>query len=307
MNVTVTPGQPSEFSPAEKALFEFKKAGRLAGWEFNLPVAAGGHTFYIDLAHEAMKVAVEIDGQQHDYVEQWLKDDYRDNLIRSAGWTIKRIDHGRVIREPDRIVTWLEATALAWEETKVRVAAEREAARVSELRRKVHKRVQECAGIAVQVEKLALYRMSDGDAVKSIATKVAQRFGKAENRDAAAHQAAMDWINAKYDEVKAMLDAQDDEYERQIAEAEEEAEEALREWAHDFLTGVLTEQPGMVWPEIKQELSGLGYETKGLSYGPFDDLYEAQTYVWEALDDGFTSAPIPSLPDDTDTYRWYVA
>ena len=54
-------------------------------------VEAGGRRFRLDLAYPELRVAIEVDGSQHDDVDVSENDDDRTALLERDGWTILRI------------------------------------------------------------------------------------------------------------------------------------------------------------------------------------------------------------------------
>lgn len=61
------------------------------------PVRIGARTFYLDLAYEAERVAVELDGRAyHSGPQQWERDIRRDLALATAGWQTVRLSHARL-------------------------------------------------------------------------------------------------------------------------------------------------------------------------------------------------------------------
>lgn len=64
---------------------------RIRGWKANHPVRVGGVTYYLDIAFEAMKLALELDGWAfHHTRESFVQDRRRDVNLQLAGWTVLR-------------------------------------------------------------------------------------------------------------------------------------------------------------------------------------------------------------------------
>lgn len=62
-------------------------------------------SFYVDLAFPQIKLAIEADGQAyHSSPEQKARDRYRENRIKSQGWTLERFTGSFIHREFELIV-----------------------------------------------------------------------------------------------------------------------------------------------------------------------------------------------------------
>jgi very-short-patch-repair endonuclease len=65
-----------------------------------LSVHAGGRTYRLDLAYEAGRVAVELDGDRfHSTPEQRERDRRRDAALAAIGWVTLRFSHRRLHRD----------------------------------------------------------------------------------------------------------------------------------------------------------------------------------------------------------------
>lgn len=60
--------------------------------------------FYIDFAFENEKVAIEIDGSQHNLIERKEKDKKKDKLLIKNGWRIYRVSASQIQRELDNVM-----------------------------------------------------------------------------------------------------------------------------------------------------------------------------------------------------------
>ena len=59
------------------------------------------HTYRLDLAYEAERLAVELDGRKfHASPEQWERDIARDLALATVGWQTIRLSHNRLTRDP---------------------------------------------------------------------------------------------------------------------------------------------------------------------------------------------------------------
>jgi very-short-patch-repair endonuclease len=60
-------------------------------------VRVGSRTIRMDLAYEAEKVNIEMDGRRyHSGLDQWERDIERDMLVATIGWPTVRFSHGRL-------------------------------------------------------------------------------------------------------------------------------------------------------------------------------------------------------------------
>lgn len=198
----VTEGEPSENSPAEQRLFEIQKTGRLTGWVFNKHLVLDGHHMYVDLAHEGVKLAIEIDGFQHNTYANVLRDFDRDQRLGEHGWTVKRFSHAYVMQESDLVVEWAEKAVIELPMERNRRAAVREANRAAAARRRLSDLVHE----VIEFEALAEGYSKEIKAAraKHYWTKLYQITGaRAEDRTEAQHQQGYDALLAHFEKYKA--------------------------------------------------------------------------------------------------------
>lgn len=74
----------------------------LRGARRQRPIRVDGRLFYLDLAYEAERVAVELDGRQfHSSPEQWERDIRRDLALATVGWQTVRLSHRRLTTDVD--------------------------------------------------------------------------------------------------------------------------------------------------------------------------------------------------------------
>ena len=59
--------------------------------------------WFIDFAFIDKKLAIEIDGKQHEYAERKLKDIEKDNFLSDAGWTVFRIKWKNPVNESNKL------------------------------------------------------------------------------------------------------------------------------------------------------------------------------------------------------------
>ena len=111
---TFTTGLPHPDSPAEQALWQQQRLGRLPGWRFNHPAIAAGRRVYLDMAHPGAGLAVEVDGlAHHDRAgqEQASHDRARQRALTDAGRVVRRYTALDVLDNPRRVAVELEQAA----------------------------------------------------------------------------------------------------------------------------------------------------------------------------------------------------
>jgi hypothetical protein len=73
--------------------------------EGEVPVTAGGGRYRIDLAYEALKIAIELDDKETHLTDAAFESDpIRENRLKLAGWLVLRYTWERLITEPEAIV-----------------------------------------------------------------------------------------------------------------------------------------------------------------------------------------------------------
>jgi very-short-patch-repair endonuclease len=67
-------------------------------------VRVGGRAFYLDMAYEEERFAVELDGRAHHGApDQWERDIRRDLALATIGWQTIRLSHARLTRDVDGV------------------------------------------------------------------------------------------------------------------------------------------------------------------------------------------------------------
>jgi very-short-patch-repair endonuclease len=67
-------------------------------------VVVNGNAYRLDMAYEAERVAVELDGRAyHSSPEQWERDTRRDLALATMGWQTVRLSHRRLTQEVDQV------------------------------------------------------------------------------------------------------------------------------------------------------------------------------------------------------------
>jgi len=95
------------WSAAERRAHVLLRKARISGWRGNVPVrdARGTRIAVIDIAFRAVKLAIEIDGDEwHLSPGAVLRDRQRDQDLAAAGWTVVRFRAAAVFADPDAFV-----------------------------------------------------------------------------------------------------------------------------------------------------------------------------------------------------------
>ena len=93
------------WSAAERRAHRLLRQARIDGWSANLPIVVVGRLYYIDIAFERVKLAVEIDGRLHETDEDLFQSDrWRQNALVAAGWTVLRFTWEMLTDHPDAFI-----------------------------------------------------------------------------------------------------------------------------------------------------------------------------------------------------------
>ena len=93
------------WSAAERRAHRLLRQARIDGWTANLPVVVLGRLYYIDIAFDRVKLAIEIDGRLHETDEDLFQSDrWRQNALVAAGWTVLRFTWEMLTDHPDAFV-----------------------------------------------------------------------------------------------------------------------------------------------------------------------------------------------------------
>ena len=97
----------NEMSWPEKV---FINAVKRHGWydKFEITREKSFYPYFVDFAFENVKVAVEIDGGQHEQAERKASDDKKDTLLITQGWRVYRVKAKQVLSDVNSIITDLE-------------------------------------------------------------------------------------------------------------------------------------------------------------------------------------------------------
>ncbi len=77
----------------------------ITGWVANHPVLIGGRRYFLDVAFERARLAVEIDGRaHHSDSDAFQRDRQRQNDLVAAGWTVLRFTWEDLVDRPDEVI-----------------------------------------------------------------------------------------------------------------------------------------------------------------------------------------------------------
>lgn len=86
----------------EKRLWQHLRANQLDGHKFRRQHLVEG--YYLDFACEAVKLAVELDGGQHNYESAKARDAARTARLEQSGWRVLRFWNNEVIENIEGVV-----------------------------------------------------------------------------------------------------------------------------------------------------------------------------------------------------------
>jgi len=105
-------GEP--WSAAERRCHRLLREAGIGGWRPNLPVRAGGRTFYLDVAFPEVGLVVEVDGRLHEDDEDVFENDrWRQNALVLDGWVVLRFTWTMLTEHPDFVVETIRAALAA--------------------------------------------------------------------------------------------------------------------------------------------------------------------------------------------------
>lgn len=93
------------WSRAERLGHRLLRRDGITGWKANVPVYHLGFLYYIDIAFEAFKLAVEIDGRFHENDPAVFEADrWRQNALALSGWLVLRFTWPMLRDHPEHFV-----------------------------------------------------------------------------------------------------------------------------------------------------------------------------------------------------------
>lgn len=100
-----------ESSYPEKYFEELFRKENISGWVREKKVGR----WFIDFAFEEKKIAVEIDGRQHDDLNRSNSDQLKDKYLTGNGWTVKRIKWFNPVTESNKEKLYVQIRKLLGE------------------------------------------------------------------------------------------------------------------------------------------------------------------------------------------------
>ncbi len=91
----------SDMTTVETQLWRVIRAHRLEGISFRRQLPISG--YIVDFAAPALRLVLELDGSQHGEAAGLQKDQQRDQLLQSLGWTVMRIWNVDVLQDLDGV------------------------------------------------------------------------------------------------------------------------------------------------------------------------------------------------------------
>lgn len=93
------------WSAAERQAHRILRAAGITGWIANHPVIVADQGYYIDVAFEAQRLALEVDGRLHeDEGDLFESDRRRQNALVLSGWRVIRFTWAMLRDEPEFVV-----------------------------------------------------------------------------------------------------------------------------------------------------------------------------------------------------------
>ena len=99
------------WSYPERVAHRLLRAARITGWVANHPFRSdAGDRYFIDIAFERARLAVEIDGRIHATdLGVFESDRWRQNALVGAGWRVLRFTYAMVIDHPETFISTIRA------------------------------------------------------------------------------------------------------------------------------------------------------------------------------------------------------
>ncbi|NIK50131.1 endonuclease domain-containing protein [Variibacter gotjawalensis] len=92
---------------AEVLLWRYLKAHHVDGFGFRRQAPLG--PFIVDFVCHEARLAIELDGETHDFAEQQRRDLMRDRWLRSRGYSILRFSNDDVLKNLEGVIASIRA------------------------------------------------------------------------------------------------------------------------------------------------------------------------------------------------------
>lgn len=98
------------WSYAERVAHKILHTASIDGWVANRPIVLDGQRYFLDIAFDAIKLVIEIDGREfHTLPDVFETDRVRQNALVLAGWTVLRYTYGQLVNEPNWVLGQIRA------------------------------------------------------------------------------------------------------------------------------------------------------------------------------------------------------
>jgi very-short-patch-repair endonuclease len=98
------------WSAAERRAHRLLRAAGIRGWRSNAAISLRGHVYYLDIAFQRLRLALEIDGRIHQTDPALFESDrWRQNALVLAGWRVLRFTWTVLEAHPDEFVRQVRA------------------------------------------------------------------------------------------------------------------------------------------------------------------------------------------------------
>ncbi|GAB3920356.1 hypothetical protein GCM10011575_44390 [Microlunatus endophyticus] len=98
------------WAESERLAHQLLRDAAILGWTGNEKVVINGHTYFVDICFLRLKIAVEIDGRDHQRdITTFVRDRERQNALVLAGWIVLRFTWQDLDRHPQRFVAQVRA------------------------------------------------------------------------------------------------------------------------------------------------------------------------------------------------------
>lgn len=99
------------WSAAERLCHRLLRSAGITGWRANVAVPSLGSVYYLDVAFERQKVALEIDGRLHQTDRNLFESDrWRQNHLVLDGWRVLRCTWSMLEQHPDLVMQTVKRT-----------------------------------------------------------------------------------------------------------------------------------------------------------------------------------------------------
>jgi very-short-patch-repair endonuclease len=97
------------WSAAERLLHRLLRQAGITGWRANMAVPTLGSVYYLDVAFDRQKVAIEVDGRLHEDDRTVFESDrWRQNQLVLQGWTVLRFTWLMLTQHPELVLQTIQ-------------------------------------------------------------------------------------------------------------------------------------------------------------------------------------------------------